>query len=59
MLLEQGNIIMELRTAIRQMRDYTKDTNEHVDEALEEIRNGVDYMRKLGDRKVAPAGRDQ
>lgn len=58
MLLEQGNIIMELRQAIRQMRDYSKDTNEHVDEALEEIRNGVDYMRKLGDRKTGSAGRD-
>lgn len=58
MLLEQGNIIMELRQAIRQMRDYSKDTNEHVDEALEEIRNGVDYMRKLGDKKTGSAGRD-
>ncbi|MBO4904467.1 MAG: MotA/TolQ/ExbB proton channel family protein, partial [Lachnospiraceae bacterium] len=52
MLLEQGNIIVELRTAIRQMRDNTKDTKEHVDEALEEITNGVDYMRKLADKKI-------
>jgi len=52
MLIEQGNIITELRRAISDMSRYSKDTNEHVDEALEEITNGVDYMRKLADKKL-------
>ncbi len=56
MLIEQGNIIMELRRAIQDIGKYSKDTNEHVDEALEEITNGIDYLRKLNDKRMQQAG---
>lgn len=52
MLIEQGNIVSEFRQAISQMGKYSKETNDHVNEALEEITNGVDYMRKLNDKRI-------
>jgi hypothetical protein len=58
MLLEQANIISEFRKAISEMGKYTKDTNEHVNEALEEITNGVDYMRKLTDKRNNSGGKN-
>ena len=58
-LIEQGNIIAELRQAISEMSKYSKDTNEHVDEALEEITNGIDYMRKLTDKRLQAGGKNQ
>ena len=57
MLIEQGNIISELRQAISEMTKYSKSTNEHVDEALEEITNGVDYMRKLNEKRIQSGGK--
>ena len=57
MLIEQGNIINELRQAISQMGKYSKETNDHVNEALEEITNGVDYMRKLNDKRLQAGGK--
>lgn len=56
-LIEQGNIIAELRQAISEMSRYSKDTNEHVDEALEEITNGIDYMKKLTDKRLQAGGK--
>ena len=56
MLIEQGNIISEFRQAISDIGKFSKDTNEHVDEALEEITNGVDYMRKLNEKRMQPGG---
>ncbi len=56
-LIEQGNIIAELRQSILEMSRYSKDTNEHVNEALEEITNGVDYMRKLTDKRLQTGGK--
>lgn len=58
MLMEQGNIIMELKRSIADMTKYSKDTNGRVNEALEEITNGVDYMRKLNDKRLASAGKN-
>ena len=52
MLIEQGNIVSEFRQAISQMGKYSKETNDHVNEALEEITNGVDYMMKLNDKRL-------
>ena len=52
MLIEQGNNISQFRQAISEMGKYSKDTNEHMDEALEEITNGIDYMRKLTDKRI-------
>ena len=57
MLIEQGNIISEFRQAISEMSKYSKDTREHVDEAVEEITNGVDYMRKLTEKRVQTDGK--
>ncbi len=57
MLIDQGNIINELRQAISQMGKYSKETNDHVNEALEEITNGVDYMRKLNDKRLQAGGK--
>ncbi len=59
MLMEQGNIITELRRSIADMTKYSKDTNTRVNEALEEITNGVDYMRKLNDKRMATGGKNQ
>ncbi len=59
MLMEQGNIITELRRSISDMTKYSKDTNARVNEALEEITNGVDYMRKLNDKRLASSGKNQ
>ena len=59
MLMEQGNIITELRRSIADMTKYSKDTNGRVNEALEEITNGVDYMRKLNDKRLANSGKNQ
>lgn len=57
MLLEQGNIINEFRQAITEIGKYSKDTNENVNEALEEITNGVDYMRKLTEKRTQLGGK--
>ncbi len=57
MLLEQGNIINEFRQAIAEIGKYSKDTNENVNEALEEITNGVDYMRKLTEKRTQLGGK--
>ena len=57
MLIEQGRIIEEFKNAISRIDNYSKDTNERVNEALEEVTNGVDYMRKLTDKKNQPVGR--
>ena len=57
MLIEQGNIISEFRQAISEMSKYSKDTKEHVDEAVEEITNGVDYMRKLTEKRIQTDGK--
>lgn len=57
MLIEQGNIISEFRQAISEISRNSRNTNEHVDEALEEITNGIDYLRKLNDKRNQPAGR--
>lgn len=59
MLMEQGNIITELRRSIADLGKYSKDTNGRVNEALEEITNGVDYMRKLNDKRIAAGGKNQ
>lgn len=59
MLMEQGNIITELRRSIAEMTKYSKDTNGRVNEALEEITNGVDYMRKLNDKRISTNGKNQ
>jgi len=57
MLIEQGRMIEEFKNAVMRIDEYSKDTNERVNEALEEITNGVDYMRKLSDKKGTIAGR--
>ncbi|MCR5688314.1 MAG: MotA/TolQ/ExbB proton channel family protein [Lachnospiraceae bacterium] len=57
MLLEQGNIISEFKKAISEMGSNTKETKEHVNDALEEITNGIDYMRKLTDKRNQAGGK--
>ena len=57
MLIQQERIISEFRDAIERIDGYSKDTNERVNDALEEITNGVDYMRKLGDKKLQTDGK--
>ena len=57
MLIEQGNIINEFRQAISEIGKYSKETNENVNEALEEITNGVDYMRKLTEKRTLSGGK--
>ena len=57
MLLEQGNIINDFRQAISEIGKYSKDTNDNVNEALEEITNGVDYMRKLTEKRTLSGGK--
>ena len=57
MLIQQERIISEFRDAIERIDGYSKDTNERVNDALEEITNGVDYMRKLGDKKLQADGK--
>ena len=59
MLFEQGNIISEFRRAITEMGKYSADTNEHMNDALEEITNGIDYMKKLTDKRNQNSGKDQ
>ncbi len=51
MLLEQGNMIMEFKKSVTDIANYSAQTNENMNDALEEITNGIDYMRKLTDRK--------
>ena len=58
MLLEQSNIILDFKKAIADIGAYSKDTNEHVDEAVEEITNGIDYMRKLTEKRFPTGGRN-
>ncbi len=58
MLIEQGNIISEFRQAISEIGKNSRETNEHVDEALEEITNGIDYMRKLTEKRNQTGGRN-
>ncbi len=57
MLIEQANIVSEFKKAISDIGKYSKDTNDHVNEALEEITNGVDYMRKLTDKRNNAGGK--
>lgn len=57
LLDEQSEIIEEFRKAVSEIGSYSKDTNERVNEALEEITNGVDYMRKLTDKRNQAGGK--
>ena len=59
MLLEQGNIIMEFKKTIQDIGKYTGETNEHMNDALEEITNGIDYLRKLSDKRYQTDGKNQ
>ena len=36
---------------------HSAETNEHVNEALEEITNGIDYMKKLTDKRNQAGGK--
>ena len=58
MLIEQANIITEFKKAVSEMSRNSRETNEHVNEALEEITNGVDYMRKLTDKRTGLGGKN-
>ena len=51
MLLEQGNMIMEFKKSVTDMAKYSAETNENMNDALEEITNGIDYLRKLNDKR--------
>ncbi|MCR5301176.1 MAG: MotA/TolQ/ExbB proton channel family protein [Lachnospiraceae bacterium] len=57
MLMEQGKMIQEFKDAVSRIDNYSKDTNERVNEALEEVTNGVDYMKKLSDKVNQSVGR--
>ena len=57
LLEKQGKIISGFKEAIERIDVYSKDTNEHVNEALEEITNGIDYMRKLSDKRLQSDGK--
>ncbi|MCR5830520.1 MAG: MotA/TolQ/ExbB proton channel family protein [Lachnospiraceae bacterium] len=59
MLLEQGNMIMEFKKSVSDIAKYSAETNQNMNEALEEITNGVDYMRKLTDKRNQAGGKDQ
>ena len=51
MLLEQGNMIMEFKKSVTDIAKYSAETNENMNDALEEITNGIDYLRKLNDKR--------
>ena len=51
MLLEQGNMIMEFKKSVSDIAKYSAETNENMNDALEEITNGIDYLRKLNDKR--------
>ncbi len=59
MLIEQGNIISEFKKTIADIGKYSKETNDHVNESLEEITNGIDYMRKLTEKRNQAGGKNQ
>ena len=56
-LADQGNTIEEFKQAIADIGKYSRETNENVNEALEEITNGIDYMRKLTEKRNLSGGK--
>lgn len=59
MLFEQGNLISEFKRSISEIGKYSADTNERMGDALEEITNGIDYMKKLTDKRNQTGGKNQ
>ena len=50
MLMEQANLVTGFRSAIGEMVDYSKDTNEVAREAVNEMTNGIDYIKRELDK---------
>lgn len=51
MLMEQANLVTGFRAAITEMVAYSKDTNERTNDAVNEMTNGIDYIKREIDRQ--------
>lgn len=51
MLMEQANLVTGFRAAIAEMVAYSKDTNERTNDAVNEMTNGIDYIKREIDRQ--------
>lgn len=55
MLMEQANLVTGFRSAISEMVNYSKDTNDRTNEAVNELVNGIDYIkREIGKQPKSP-----
>ena len=51
LLKNQGDVVEGFKTAVERMAKDSADTNERVTDALEEVTNGVDYIRRQVDKQ--------
>lgn len=56
MLMEQANLVTGFRAAITEMVNYSKDTNERTNDAVNEMTNGIDYIKRELDRQSIKKG---
>ena len=59
MLMEQANLVTGFKAAISEMVNYSKDTNERTNDAVNEMTNGIDYIKRELDRQARSSSKHE